>query len=245
MVSVYKPKWKGLNRAAGYFNPYAVWADHPERPAMIATFGERFSKDWVAYLPREDDQKPKATRKGKEFATFVEAKAWMEKRLGIKGWERAVVNRIDAWLPNDDSPDEACEVRIMGDWTSHRCGRVAVPGRTINHWSQQVPVCSMHLKAEERHEAKQREWREAWAAEDEAKRRAKESERAAEDYAARLRGYGLKADVAYDANENCNGSVALHGETAIALMEWIELTCRDLGIEMSEVIEDITKGGRT
>lgn len=107
---------------------------------------------------------------------------------------------VDVWLPAEIAGPLAgqqtkhgklsvseigrpCEVVISKDegrWTSHHgCNRPAVG--TVNDWGREVRGCNLHVKAQERRVAKDREWREQYDAETAQRQRDKEADRAARE----------------------------------------------------------------
>lgn len=238
-------KWKGLGSKAGYVNPYDVWNKHPDRPALLDTTSSApWSKgdtNWSVTPPRTDET---SKRQEKGFRTFVDAKAWAAKHLGIKGWTYVSVNRMGVWLPDDDSPDAAaCEVRVHGSGPgsySHRCGRPAVG--EVTDWGKLVPACNTHVRQQERRAERSRQWREEWDAKTRENEERERQRQVAEEQAERLRAKGFHATVGKSAEGRWD--VLLNGEVALALVDRFELLCREVDIPFDEEVADITKGGR-
>lgn len=237
-------KWKGLNRAAGYINPWDVWAKHPDRPATLTPTGQHVivgkSHNWWVSVPRPVDHTPvqgDSGSKGKGFDSFSEAADWAAKRLGVKGWRRVSVNRMAVWLPDDDSDERGCDVhmaRDMGRWTEFStCGRVAV-GEISARFKRRpdektAAACQLHITVERKRKERDAAMRAEWTARGEENRREAENRKAAEDYCARLASYGIKADPA-EVDGRYTGAVAIQGETAVRLVEEVDQLRRELGL---------------
>lgn len=238
-----------------YVNGWDVWKNHPSQPYWLDSNGKG---EWFIFKPA--NQQPAGAvarggiggepRRGWAFKTFVEAVAWARTKLGVKGWECVTMGRgyVAGWFPNDEwAGVTACEETIHGDGYGggiNKCGRPVV-GMGEGYWSSRgiQPLCAVHMGVHKRKESKRAE-----RAEQAAERRKKDEERdrerkVAEDAVARLRGWGLKAQVGRP--ENGSGYDPLvNGEMIVALVERFEMACREMGMDFDEEIADLTKGGR-